>query len=390
MEELGADVILSPISPGILGDEAAIRALLEQAPYIHPGITECCIRDEALRLTLADGAPRATIMSSAASLCERVARSFRKVAMTVMFEHDGHHDGEDPLPTLLSSGQVHFTSPGTAAYAGSFLALLEALDAVFMAEALRMGAEPRVVPPTVSWSTLARSGYLHAFPHNAVFCSPAAVDPEALDAVRHATRTGTRLATRWLAPIERVLAPTVCYPCLEAMQGQTLPTTGTLVTARARCHRHEHLGTSGLERLGVFTMREVIAIGTSDYALGLRAQLIEHAERLCQQWGLTARVVTATDPFFEPAADSKRLFQSVMATKYELQLLIPHVERWLAVASFNDHDKVLTRSVQIELKDGSAAASACVGYGYERLAYALLAQLGLDPAAWPDSIRGSR
>jgi hypothetical protein len=41
----------------------------------------------------------------------------------------------------------------------------------------------------------------------------------------------------------------------------------------------------------------------------------------------------------------------------------------------------------IETADGAVAHSACVGFGIERVALALLRRHGLDPARWPAPVR---
>ena len=38
--------------------------------------------------------------------------------------------------------------------------------------------------------------------------------------------------------------------------------------------------------------------------------------------------------------------------------------------------------------DGRFAHSACIGFGLERIALALFAAHGFDPASWPAAVRG--
>jgi seryl-tRNA synthetase len=57
-----------------------------------------------------------------------------------------------------------------------------------------------------------------------------------------------------------------------------------------------------------------------------------------------------------------------------------------AIASFNYHQDHYGRTFAIE-HEGQPAHSACMGFGLERVALALLAKHGLNPASWPRSVR---
>ena len=44
-------------------------------------------------------------------------------------------------------------------------------------------------------------------------------------------------------------------------------------------------------------------------------------------------------------------------------------------------------SLNISLPDGSPAHTGCIAFGLERMAYAFLAQYGLETADWPEVVR---
>ena len=118
---------------------------------------------------------------------------------------------------------------------------------------------------------------------------------------------------------KQILSPTVCYHCFETLRNQTVPVDGALYTAIAPCHRHESRNISGLSRLQSFTMREIIFFGSDDFVEMNRNEIQEHCKSYFIELGLKFRIVTASDPFFTSGAESKRIYQSALALKYEIQ-----------------------------------------------------------------------
>ena len=57
------------------------------------------------------------------------------------------------------------------------------------------------------------------------------------------------------------------------------------------------------------------------------------------------------------------------------------------MGSINYHQDFFGRSFAIETVDGPAH-TGCIGFGYERLALAFLAQHGVDEKNWPDAVIG--
>jgi hypothetical protein len=57
------------------------------------------------------------------------------------------------------------------------------------------------------------------------------------------------------------------------------------------------------------------------------------------------------------------------------------------VGSYNYHQDFFGRHLDIRLPDDAPASTGCVAFGLERLAFAFLAQYGLDPGEWPEAVR---
>ena len=66
-------------------------------------------------------------------------------------------------------------------------------------------------------------------------------------------------------------------------------------------------------------MREIIFFGNNEYVIKSRNQILEHCKTLFDKLKLPFRVVTAFDPFFTNTSDSKRVFQTALDLKYEIE-----------------------------------------------------------------------
>jgi seryl-tRNA synthetase len=134
-------------------------------------------------------------------------------------------------------------------------------------------------------------------------------------------------------------------------------------------------------------LREIIVIGTRGQVDDVRQSLVRQVIGLIETLELDASIETATDPFFAPGDEGRRLMQQAGALKYELRLAVDATGRTIAAASFNHHHDFFGTRFGIRLADETPAHSGCVAFGLERCMLALLAQHGVDPRAWPNVAR---
>ena len=85
---------------------------------------------------------------------------------------------------------------------------------------------------------------------------------------------------------------------------------------------------------------------------------------------------------YEEAAELFRL-----ALKFEYRMVIPGKARKLAVMSSNLHGPTFSKAFNIR-NNGRVINTGCLGFGLERLALAIVAQHGIDPAGWPEGLAG--
>ena len=103
---------------------------------------------------------------------------------------------------------------------------------------------------------------------------------------------------------------------------------------------------------------------------------------------LGAKRVIANDPFFGRGGRVMVATQREQALKFELVVPITSTETPTAVVSCNCHLDHFGRAFGIRSADGETAHSACIGFGLERIALALLRRHGLEPDKWPAKVRG--
>jgi seryl-tRNA synthetase len=144
---------------------------------------------------------------------------------------------------------------------------------------------------------------------------------------------------------------------------------------------------TSLERLWNFTMWEVIFVGKAERVLDGIKQSVQMASELFQEIGLAFHVENANDPFFLEEFAIQSAYQQAYDLKHEFRAKLPFKGTTLAIGSRNYHQDFFGRRAEISLPDNKPVHTGCVGFGYERLAFAFVAQYGPDPSNWPAIVR---
>lgn len=247
---------------------------------------------------------------------------------------------------MLEDGRLRLYGPGAA--------LCRWLDDRFLRMALDSGATECRFPATIARETLARAGYLDAFPDGATIVS------------------GERSGGDYL------LCPAACYHAYAWLAGTRLERPMTLTTVQT-CFREADRASASRSRLWEFTMREVIFVGPAEW---VRARCDEWTPRIAAfaaGLDLGGTVEPATDPFFGAPGRGRRLLQQVKELKRELRVDCEGAA--VAIASVNRHETFFSSRFAFDLAGGGEAHSGCVAFGIERWALALLERRGPDGAA---------
>ena len=297
----------------------------------------------------------------------------------------------NPYAELVRRGWVKPMSDGSHIYTGLMSDLYHALDIQFRMVALQMGVEECKFPTLISLDTLARSGYLEGFPHNANFVCHLPEQAEIVEKFKADAKQTNGLPAMSLdvafARPSQALSPTVCYHYYKSNEKQVLPGKIIGATALSPCYRYEGKATVGLRRLREFNMREIMFIGTPEEVLLRRQLLLDVQQRMLDFCQLQSIIQTASDPFFVDTYDKKRIFQLSFDLKHEVQAYLPDDDVWLAIGSVNYHQDHFGKAFGITLPSGETAHSCCLGFGLDRWCMAIFAQYDLELQQWPEKLR---
>lgn len=296
----------------------------------------------------------------------------------------------DPMPDLLSRGEVSREHNGIYTLGPMLTRLIEVFEAYFLSLASTFEAKPYRFPTLISAEKLGRVNYFRAFPHSLTFATHLREDLNIINDFSEHTQyeeTGLNSPSASFSKIQALLSPAVCYHLYFSLADQSLPGGQLAATAVGHCFRYESTNLNSLERMWDFTMREIIFVGSADFVLQNR----EHGRKLVAEFferiGLAYKVESANDPFFVGEFRKQAAFQNAFQLKYEIRARLPFKESTLAVGSYNYHQDFFGRHLNITLPDGKPAHTGCIAFGLERLAYAFLCQFGLDSKNWPAPIR---
>jgi seryl-tRNA synthetase len=245
------------------------------------------------------------------------------------------------------------------------------------------GAEELMFPPILARALIEKVGYLDNFPQLA----GSVHSFMGTDAQARELSTRVHDGQRWedlLAPTDVMLTPAACYPVYPTFSG-LLPDGGRLVTVLNWVFRHEP--SPEPTRLQSFRMREFIRVGKPDDVVAWRDAWLQRSLDLLSGLGLPVHSDVASDPFFGRAGKMMAASQVDQRLKFEILVPVISLEKPTAICSFNWHQEHFSAKFGIRNADDSVAHTACLGFGLERVALALIKTHGFEPAGWPQEVR---
>jgi seryl-tRNA synthetase len=245
------------------------------------------------------------------------------------------------------------------------------------------GAQELQFPPVLPRVLIEKLGYLDNFPQLAgSIHSFFGKDADAREVARRAHE-----GEDWesmLQPTEVMLTPAACYPVYPNFSG-LLPGNGRLITVTGWVFRHEP--SDEPTRLQSFRMREFIRMGAPDEVVSWRDAWLERGLGMLRRLGLDAKSDVASDPFFGRTGRMMAAQQVEQRLKFEILVPVISQEAPTAVCSFNWHQDHFSGKFGIRTSDGAIANTACLGFGLERVALALINTHGFDTREWPQDVR---
>ncbi|OZC75326.1 amino acid--[acyl-carrier-protein] ligase [Rhodococcus sp. 06-462-5] len=289
---------------------------------------------------------------------------------------------------LIDAGLLVPSSiPGLYGRSGEFEDIIEFVDArvteAGVAEHGRQATRFRFAP-VFPREAFERTDYIASFPNLTGAINTFEGDNKA-HAELLAERSDGKDWDHFLQSAGTMLVSAACHPSYSMLTG-TLPDEGTLMDIYGYCFRHEPAVDPA--RMQAFRMHEFVRVGTPDDAIAHRERWVPRGLEVLADLGLEAEAVIANDPFFGRAGRMLAANQRNENLKTELVVkLYGDLDEGTAVVSCNCHRDHFGHTFGIETVDGEPAHSACVGFGMERIALAMLRTHGLDRSGWPAALR---
>ncbi len=395
---------------GLPGSEAALQLEIEPAiqipefltgeiqsklAYADEQILSASVLPGQIHLKVKPGASpeeQARLVEKVQRIVTSMARGAIRPKVQILEDHLDRQVPfhQNPMPELIHRGEVSQEAGGIYALGPLLARLIAYFETQFVALADSFGAEPYRFPTLIPARYLERVNYFRAFPHSLTFATHLREDLEVIDRFSQQVvcdHSGLQAPPESFAQIQALLSPAVCYHLYFALADKPLPGGQVIATAVGNCFRYEAINLTSLERLWNFTMREVIFVGEKDFVLDSRETARQRMSQVFEETGLAYRVESANDPFFIGEFRKQVAFQTAFQLKFEIRARLPFKDSTLAVGSYNYHQDFFGRHLNITLPDGSPAHTGCVAFGLERMAFAFLAQYGLDPERWPEAVK---
>jgi seryl-tRNA synthetase len=264
-------------------------------------------------------------------------------------------------------------APGVYLRPPAFEGVLTAVRGALEAAASKTPMPSFSTPPVIARRTVERAGYADAFPH--------------LLGIVHAYAGGRDLGPQRYTGhglSDLVLLPAACYHIYPLLAGRKL-TGPARYLVHGTCFRQER--TAELGRLRSFLMSELVYAGAAEACTAWRSRWLERVAAWLRRLELDVAVELATDPFFGPGDRLLRATQREQELKWELTAPVGDGTRQ-AVASCNYHKDHFGAAYGIAVDD-TVAHTACVAFGLDRVALALVHRHGPDVDTWPTSVRAA-
>lgn len=328
-------------------------------------------------------------------LISAMRKTHRLVARKVLRERKAQAIAGCSDQELAACKDLHFFDDGLTGISGDLLRLYRYFEDCFRTMAQEFEAQDQHYPVMLPNKLLHDVGYFSNFPQHVTMCCHF---PDRLPVLENIAQQAKDTSSEGLAESfgvalddpGHVLTPAVCLPCYSQHAGLRIEGGDVhRITVQNHVFRYEANRFSALSRGWDFSVRDIVFFGSGSDLLALRAEVMERVFALCEILDLDVSLELANDPFFLDAGRDKVVYQRMGEVKYELLFHCPGRDAPLAASSFNLHRDYYTSTYDIAFEDGTRAESACMGFGLERWLYGFVAQKGLDPAGWPESVRSA-
>lgn len=292
---------------------------------------------------------------------------------------------DDLRAALVDAGVLHLTAvDGVHHRSWAWERVLRGVEGHVMAQRVVTDAPRRWFPPIMPREEFLKTDYVRSFPDLVGSIDVFAGGDKDHRALLEVLEEGGDWTTH-LTPAEVVLPSSVCHPLYGTLPS-AVPAGGLDEECSGWSFRHEP--SLDPARMQIFRIYEFVKVGTPQQALDHRDAWLERGLTTLAALGLPVRSEAANDPFFGRVGKMLAANQLSSQLKYEICVDLTEV-RPTAIGSSNYHQDHFGHGFGLHLDDGTAAHSACVGFGLDRITLALFATHGTDLDVWPGEVRSA-
>ena len=355
-------------------DQNQIKAFKERVSYLNSHIISCKFNNNIIKL-LFDKNITVKEKNSLIKSCERLISRVQLIKSIsdekIIYENNVRVENKKNIfNNLLKNKNVKNISPGIFTIRGRFLDFFNIFDNILIKRSKSKGYEKIHTHNMLPLESFIKNGYLKNFPQHVMVASHVKRNLKSID--KTSSLIEPSKISKSLDNPKLVISPTVCYHIFETLKDSNLK-FDTIFDSISSCNRFESINYLTFERLQSFTMREFVGYGSPKFVKNFLKDNIEYFKRVFVKNKIKFRIVTANDAFFSQVGIKKMAYQSMNDLKFEFQFWLPNEKKWLAVGSFNNHLDVLVNKYNIKSKK-KLIHSGCLGWGYERLIYAVISQ----------------
>ncbi|PKA05200.1 aminoacyl--tRNA ligase-related protein [Leptospira ellisii] len=379
-------------------DESLFSEIIKQSVYVSEDAESIDIdkKERTLIVDVSEGADTKTIEDKFSRFLSVISAKFRKMNSKIYFSNLENHPleiAENVFDILVEKGWLFPIGHGQVALAGLPLNLLKGLDRRLETEyKKRFRHQDRYYPAMIRADLLYKCGYFDSHPDALTFVSHLKEDFDGIERfrVQNSSNGYVRNTKDFTPEPEYCLNPAACFPSYETFEGKKVG-EGITISWTGRVFRYESKNIQGLDRLWEYNVRELVAIGPKEFVIDFKERCLRMIEELISEWELYGKIETAADSFFATVHTAKSFWQKPTDSKLEIKLPVKRDGdeiREIAAGSINIHGTFFGErfSIKAGVKE-EHAESACLGWGLERLLFAVLARHGLDDSKWPESLR---
>ena len=132
---------------------------------------------------------------------------------------------------------------------------------------------------------------------------------------------------------------------------------------------------------------EFMYIGTKEQVIEIREKCLAQLEKLCNDLGLRYRIVVGSDCYQLKEGEIKDPETHKEIAIKDLEVYIPHQNRWLEIAGCSALAETMTKRFCIKGKDKEPLWSGCTGVGLNRLLFTLVSYHGTELMGLPNKIK---